>query len=296
MKVLVQLGKVAYGPAVWPGTHDAVKPGIPETVAHGNELERTIVLRFGPKNDGGASPANGKSHSHARPAILGRNGGGVESRVNDGVVAQQRASPARIDALAGGFVNELDDFIAHASRQLQRRQRKNELIHATADQSYQSPQQRTGQRANLAPGVQIVGRCALVEVADARIDPGTVKAVAAQIVEAGEQAGGGRGALFQILGCGNVVVHLRTHRCCRAYRTSQPGTVFGIQASTQDAYPCVNGSLGGRSQNVVEAHWSQLLIAEQRSRLQGNFSALRLAAWFGPLNLAPKPFQKLLRS
>src|SRR5215472_9958909 len=103
MKVLVQLGKVAYRPAVWSSTHDAVKPGIAETVAHGNELQGTIVLRFRPKNDGGASPANGKGHSHARPAIPGRNGSGVESRVNDGVVAKQRASPASIDALACGF-------------------------------------------------------------------------------------------------------------------------------------------------------------------------------------------------
>src|SRR5215470_5199966 len=124
MKVLVQLGKVTYGPAVWPGTHDAVKTGIAKTVAHGNELQGTIVLRFRPKNDGGASPADGKGHTHTGPAIVGRNRGGIETRVNNGVVAKQRPSPAGIDALACGFVNELDDFIAHASRQLQRRERK----------------------------------------------------------------------------------------------------------------------------------------------------------------------------
>src|SRR5262249_35326952 len=178
-----------------------------------------------------------------RPAIARRNRGGVETSVNDGVVAKQRASPAGIHALACGFVNELDDFIAHASRHLQRRQRKNELIHATADQGHQSPQQGTGQRAHLAPGVEIIGRGTLVEVADARVDRGAVKAVAAQIVEAGEQAGGGQGALFQILGCGNVAVYLRANRRRGTYWAFQPWTVFGIYASTQYTDPCIDGSL-----------------------------------------------------
>src|SRR5947207_11645010 len=83
VEVFMQSGHVAYRPPFLADAHDPVKPRISELFAFGNEPGRAVGLRLRPQDYTGAAAAHRESDFDARPAIVGRSDGGVETGIDD---------------------------------------------------------------------------------------------------------------------------------------------------------------------------------------------------------------------
>ena len=236
---LVQRLDVAHAAVISAARDDAVEAGTTESGAGGVEAKRAVAVLHGSEIDVCGAAARERNF-HAWIFLAGHADGGIQAGVDDVAGGFQPAEPARVFEFVGLRVEELDDLAAYAAGDFERGNGEVKLIHATADELNQQPEEEATGERDFGPDVEVILRGVLVEMTNLAVNRRGIERRAAKNVEVRDEAGGDRNARQELFGLRNAFVDGGADAAFFSERGAEPRLIAVANALAGDKNPGVD--------------------------------------------------------